>query len=97
MSRVAAKRRTKKRTNWAMRILLVALVAFVAFEAVRLCSEIMDTQQQLRQLESANAVKEANNESKEQLMNSVVDILEDNAHDSGYFKPGQQIFQRGEG
>ena len=97
MSRVVARRRAKKRINWALRILIIAFVAFVALEAVRLCSEIMDTQQQLKQVESANANKEANNESKEQLMNDFEEILENEAHDSGYFLPGQQIFQRGEG
>lgn len=97
MSRNVARRRTKKRTNWALRILIVALVAFVALQAVRLCSEIMDTQQQLKQVESANANKESNNESKEQLKNDFEEILENEAHDSGYFRPGQQIFQRGEG
>lgn len=97
MSRTAAKRRTKKRANWALRILLVALFAFVAFEAVRLCSEIMDTQQQLNEIASANALKEANNESKEQLKNNVEDILKNEAYDSGHYRPGQQIFQRGEG
>ena len=98
MSRGATKHRTKKQTNWALRILLVALVAFVAFQAVRLCSEIMDTQQQLNQIEIANANKEANNESKEQLLeNGFEDILENEAYDSGHYRPGQQIFQRGEG
>ena len=41
MTRAAAKRRSNKRPNWALRILLIALFAFVAFQAVRLCAEIV--------------------------------------------------------
>lgn len=98
MSRTASKRRSQKRPNWALRILLIALVAFVAFQAVRLCTEIADTSHRIEEIADANAIKEANNESKQEQINGSVDgTLEDKANEDGMFRPGQQIYQNSEG
>lgn len=98
MSRSATKRRAQKRPNWALRILLIALVAFVAFQAVRLCTEIADTGNRIEELTEANAIKEANNESKqEQIDGNVDDTLEDKANEDGMYRPGQQIYQNSAG
>lgn len=94
MSRTSAKRRTNKRPNWALRIILIALIAFVAFEAIRLCGEIAQTSQQIGEIADANAIKEANNESKQQQIDGNLEgTLEDEANEDGLYRPGQQIYQ----
>ena len=98
MARTAAKRRARKRPNWALRILLIALIAFVAFQGVRLCSEIVETHQQVEDVKDANAIKEANNESKQQQVDGSQDgTLEDKANEDGLYRPGQQIYQNSAG
>lgn len=94
MARTAAKRRTNKRPNWLLRVLLIALVAFVAFQAVRLCAELAETSHKIEEIADANALKEANNESKQQQIDGNLDgTLEDKANENGMFRPGQQIYQ----
>lgn len=98
MTRTAAKRRSNKRPNWALRILLIALFAFVAFQAVRLCAEIVDTRQAIAGYEASNSILEGLNESKqEQIDGSVDDTLEDKANEDGKYRPGQQIYQNSAG
>jgi len=98
LTRTASKRRAQKRPNWAIRILLIALVAFVAFQAVHLCTEIADYSSRIEEVKDANAIKEANNESKnEQIKGDVDGILEDKANEDGMVKPGQQIYQNSAG
>ena len=98
MTRAAAKRRSNKRPNWALRILLIALFAFVAFQAVRLCAEIVDTGREIAGYESANSILEGLNESKQEQINGNQDeTLEDKANEDGKYRPGQQIYQNSAG
>ena len=90
-------RRTTKKRNWAVRILVVAVAAFLFLKLVQLHVQLEDKQQQIDNL-NGNIYKQMllNEDLSEQIANAD-EYLERKANDSGLYKPGQQIYQNAAG
>lgn len=88
-----SKKRSAKKANWAMRILLVAVAAFLFLKLVQLHVQLEDKQQQLIALNNSISHQTLINEDLTEQAENADDILEREANDSGLYLPGQQIYQ----
>lgn len=88
-----AKKRSNKKTNWALRILLVAVAAFLFLKLVQLHVQLEDKQQQLIDLNNSISHQTLINEDLTEQAENAEDILEREANDAGLYLPGQQIYQ----
>ena len=90
-------RRTTKKRNWAVRLLLVAFTAFLFIKLVQVHVQMEDKQQELiDQKDSIYKYTLFNEDLKEQLANANADAdeyLERQANEAGLYLPGQQIYQ----
>lgn len=92
-ARTKAKRYSKKKTNWALRILLIAVAAFLFLKLVQVHIQLEEKQQQLTALYNSKNHQTLINEDLTEQAENADDILEREANEAGLFKPGQQIYQ----
>lgn len=90
---VRAKKRANKKTNWVLRILLIAVAAFLFLKLVQLHVQLEDKQQQLIELNNSINHQTLLNEDLAERAENAEDILEREANDAGLYMPGQQIYQ----
>ena len=92
-----SKKRTSKKANWAMRILLVAVAAFLFLKLVQLHVQMEEKQNQWIDLNnSINRQMLIIEDLAEQTENAEA-IQERKANDTGLYQPGQQIYQEAAG
>ena len=94
---MSTKKRTKKKSNLAVRIVLVAVAAFLFFKLVQLHSQIEEKQQLIDNMNS-NIVKQQliNEDLSEQIENADA-YLGRQANEAGLGLPGQQVYQNAAG
>lgn len=92
-ARVRTNKRSAKKVNWALRILLVAVAAFLFLKLVQLHVQLEDKQQQLIDLNNSISHQTLINEDLSEQAENAEDILEREANDAGLYLPGQQIYQ----
>lgn len=92
-TRARASKRSAKKANWALRILLVAVAAFLFLKLVQLHVQLEDKQQQLIDLNNSISHQTLINEDLTEQAENAEDILEREANDAGLYLPGQQIYQ----
>lgn len=90
---VRAKKRANKKTNWVLRILLIAVAAFLFLKLVQLHVQLEDKQRQLIELNNSINHQTLLNEDLAERAENAEDILEREANDAGLYMPGQQIYQ----
>lgn len=91
--RTGTKKRTGKRANWALRILLIAVAAFLFLKLVQVHVQMEDKQKQLIELTNSINHQTLINEDLAEQSENAEDILEREANDAGLYMPGQQIYQ----
>ncbi|MBQ8683995.1 MAG: hypothetical protein IJ518_05735 [Clostridia bacterium] len=89
--------RKKKKSNWALRIVLVAVVAFLFLKSVQLHAQLEDKQKQLDQMAEETIRRELIIEDLEEQKNNADALLEQKANENGLCHPGQQIYQNAAG
>ena len=91
--RTSAKKRSNQKTNWFLRILLIAVAAFLFLKLVQLHVQLEDKQQRLIELNNSINHQTLINEDLTEQAENAEDILEREANDAGLYMPGQQIYQ----
>ncbi|MBQ9860115.1 MAG: hypothetical protein IJO76_05505 [Clostridia bacterium] len=94
---MSTRRKAKKKSNLAVRIVLVAVAAFLFFKLVQLHSQIEEKQQLIDNMNS-NIIKQQliNEDLSEQIENADA-YLERQANEAGLGLPGQQVYQNAAG
>ena len=96
-SRGRAKRRSDKKANWLLRIMLVAGAAFLILHIVQSAVQLSEKYQEVQNMDSLVRNQELINEAYSAQLEHADEICEQKANDEGMYQSGQQIFQRGEG
>lgn len=94
--RSRTKKSSRKRSNLALRLMLIAVAAFLFFKLVQMHVQIQETQQKWIDLNNSKNHQILINEDLSQQVSdaeNVEDILEREANEAGLFRPGQQIYQ----
>lgn len=94
---MSAKRVVKKRTNWVLRLVLVACAAFLFLKAVQLHLQMDEKQQQINTLQNNIYTQQVIKEDLEEQIANAEDYLERHANENGLVLPGQQIYQSSAG
>ena len=92
-----AKKRTGRKVNWAIRILVVAVAAFLFLKLVQLHVQMEEKQAILLEQEGTLSRLTLINEDLAEQAENAESIQERKANDSGLFQPGQQIYQEAAG
>ena len=94
---MSARAKAKKRPNWALRLVLVAVAAFLFLKMVQLHVQLDQKEQTLHELTADEVKQEVRNEALNEQVAHVEDFLEQQANENGYFHAGQQIYQSSAG
>ena len=94
---MSARAKAKKRPNWVLRLVLVAVAAFLFLKMVQLHVQLDQKEQTLHELTAAEAKQEVLNEALGEQVAHADDFLEQQANENGYFYAGQQIYQSSAG
>ena len=90
---MSVKVRAKKSTNWAIRIVLVAVAAFLFLKLVQLHTQIGEKQKLIDSANAQNNTLMLLNEDYESQLKNPDACLEKEAYDAGYLYPHQQVYQ----
>lgn len=91
------RKRTNKKANWALRILLVAVAAFLFLKLVQLHVQMEGKQNQLIELNNSIQRETLIIEDLAEQKENAEAIQERKANDTGLYQPGQQIYQEAAG
>lgn len=92
-----ARKRANKKTNWALRILLVAVAAFLFLKLVQLHVQMEEKQNQWIELNNSIYRQTLIIEDLAEQTENAEAIQERKANDTGLYQPGQQIYQEAAG
>ena len=91
--RSRTKKSAKKRSNIALRLMLIAVAAFLFIKLVQMHVQIRETEQKWIDLNNSINHQTLINEDLSQREADADDILEREANEAGLYMPGQQIYQ----
>lgn len=94
---MSAKRVAKKRTNWVLRLVLVACAVFLFLKLVQLHMQMSEKQQQITDLQDSIHKQSLLVEDLGEQIANADDYLERHANENGLVLPGQQIYQSSAG
>ena len=92
-----AKRRSKKKVNWLLRIMLVAGAAFLILHILQSAVQLSEKYKEVQAMDQMVYNQGLINEALSAQLDHTDEICEQKANEEGMYKSGQQIFQRGEG
>ncbi len=92
-----AGQKTKKKANWAVRIVLVAVAAFLFLKLVQLHVQLEEKQQQIDAMNESIKTQTLINEDLAEQITHADEYLERQANEDGLCLPGQQIYQSSAG
>ena len=86
------RRQTRRKKSIFLRLALVAFALYVLVTLVGLQMEIKAGEEKLLTLQNLAAQLSAENDSMEGQLENPEDIQQENAYDSGYIHPGQEVY-----
>lgn len=89
--------RTKKKANWAARIVVVALAAFLFLKLVQVHMQLQQKSKMINQMNENIATMTVINEDLNEQIAHSDDNRERQANEAGWFLSGQQIYQSSAG
>lgn len=89
--------RAKKKSNWAVRLVLVAVAAFLFLKLVQLHVQMEEKQQLIDQMNDSITKQALINEDLGEQIANAEEYLERQANEAGLCLPGQQIYQNAAG
>lgn len=92
-ARSRAKKSTNKRSNIALRLMLIAVAAFLFIKLVQMHVQIQETEQKWIDLNNSINHQTLINEDLSQREADADENLERKANEAGLVRPGQQIYQ----
>ena len=96
-ARARRARRTTKKRNWAVRVLVVAVAAFLFLKLVQLHVQMEEKQQQIVDMNNSIHKQMLINEDLGEQIANADEYLERKANEAGLYLPGQQIYQNAAG
>lgn len=97
MSAVRSTRKSKKKANWLLRVLVIAGIAFLFIQIWRTQDQLNTTQGINQTVQDEIHKQTVINEDLSAQKEDADIILERKANEAGYFLPGQQIYLEGTG
>lgn len=91
--RTRNKKRSGKKANWLLRLLVVAGVLYVLFQVAQVAAETMHKKQEWLDLNNSIHHQTLINEDLEEQLANSDEELEHQANEEGLYQPGQQIYQ----
>ena len=92
-----APQKTKKKSNWAIRIVLVAAAAFLFLKLVQLHVQMEEKKQLIDRMNDSIVQYTLINEDLNEQIAHAEDYVERQANEAGLCLPGQQIYQNAAG
>lgn len=94
---MSVKRRARKKSNWAVRFVLVAVAAFLFLKLVQLHTQIEEKQQLLDNMSDRINIAMLMVEDLNEQVSNVEKQQERQANEAGLYFPGQQVYQNAAG
>lgn len=88
-----AKKRTRRKANWLMRIMIVALAAFALLKLLQLQMQINEKQEQIEELQTAIDTARLYNEDLTEKNEHFEQYLEQQLREDGYVYTNDQVYQ----
>ena len=85
--------KSRNRSGWIFRILIIALTAFLFLKAVQLYGQLREKQQAIADFNNRIQTQIVVNEGLADQVENAEEYLEHKANEDGYYMSGQQVYQ----